>query len=174
LSEPARGDIYHIEIADGEAMGHELKGGHWWVVLSITQLNAALKLFTAVPLTSVLNSVDGKPKDRDDFRLFRIRIPEKYKTSDPGRVDKVFEGESIALVEQTRVFSCLRIKGKRCGRVTDTALAGIEAGLLFLIGAGIHRQQADHPTAAARPAKSVVPAEPPKPLPGKPLNLQGK
>ena len=58
MSEPARGDIYHIEIADGEAMGHELKGGHWWVVLSITQLNAALKLFTAVPLTSVLNSVD--------------------------------------------------------------------------------------------------------------------
>ncbi len=48
---PARGDIYYIEILQGECMGHELEGGHWWVVLSVTPLNVQLNLFTAVPLT---------------------------------------------------------------------------------------------------------------------------
>lgn len=177
MAVPARGDIYHIEIAQGEALGHELSGPHWWVVLSTTQLNAAIHLFTAVPLTSVINKETGKPKDDGDFRYFRIRVLSSSKVKDAGRSDRIFEGDSIALTEQTRSFSDFRIKDQsRAGVVDKDALGAIEAGLLFVIGNGIHRQQSSGTsvsTASAQPiarARVVVSREPPKPLPGKPFN----
>jgi mRNA-degrading endonuclease toxin of MazEF toxin-antitoxin module len=167
---PARGDIYHIEIADGEKVGHELSGGHWWVVLSVTQLNTHLHLFTAVPLTSVINKETGRPKDDGDFRFFRIRVLSSYKSRDPGRTDKIFDADSIALVEQLRTFSDFRIKEPRAGTVDDDGLAAIEGGLLFVIGAGIHRQKSVELSARAAPRSAInIPKEPPKPLPGKPF-----
>jgi mRNA-degrading endonuclease toxin of MazEF toxin-antitoxin module len=155
-------------------MGHELEGGHWWVVLSPTALNAQIQLFTAVPLTSVNSKKTGKPKDDGDFRLFRIRVLATEKTKDPGRVDSVFEGESIALTEQTRSFSSLRIKDEqRAGTVTAKALGAIEAGLQFIIGTGIIRRHHDVP-AAVRAGPGNMPKEPPKPLPGQPFHTHHK
>ena len=172
MAAPSRGDIYHIEIAHGEAMGHELEGPHWWVVLSITQLNQSLNLFTAVPLSSPNNKNNGKPKDEGDFRFFRIRVLQESKTKDQGRTDAVFNGSSIALTEQTRTFSTARITGQqRLGTVDEKALAAIEGGLLWVIGAGIRRQAV--PDLTTTPVISTgrpsMPKEPSKPLPGRPL-----
>ena len=169
---PARGDIYYIEIAKGEAIGHELEGGHWWVVISATELNAQLGLFAAVPLTSVINKNTGKPKDESDFRYFRIRILNSAKKRDPGRTDKIFDAHSIAMPEQMRTFSIQRIVNQpRSGVMDDTALGlgAIEAGILFMLRAAISRQPVSPPTTTAQVSvKRTLPVEPPKPVPGKP------
>jgi len=173
---PSRGDIYHIEIAEGECVGRELKGGHWWVVLSNEKLNAFVQLFTAVPLTSVLNKNTGIPKDEGNFRFFKVRVLSTSKKNDPGRKDKIFEGDSIALTEQARTLSVERITEPRAGTVDGDGLAAIEAGLLFVINARISRQPSvELPAQLAHTApRVVVPAEPPRPLPGKPLDPKSK
>lgn len=170
---PTRGEIYHIEIAQGEAMGHELVGGHWWVVFSVTQLNDRLQLFTAVPLSSPINKKTGNPKDDGDFRNFRIRVLKTEKIKDPDRTDGVFDGDSIALTEQMRCFSILRIKDQqRAGAVTTKAMGAIESGILFIIGSGIYRQA---PAANPLASPSIkMPSDPPKPLPGQPFHTHRK
>lgn len=170
---PARGEIYYIEIAEGEAVGRELKGGHWWVVLSGTELNDVNDVFLAVPLTSVINKKTQEAKDVGNFRHFRIRVPKTSKTRDPGNTDVIFNDDSIALPHQMRTFSYLRTK-ERAGVVHDlNALSAIESGLLFVIRAGIRRLVPEEPRTQVIPAASEVrarmPIEPPKPLPGKPV-----
>lgn len=170
MPSPERGDIYHIDALKGETMGHEFYGPHWWVVLSIGELNSRLQVFTAVPLTSIINKSTGKPKDTEVFRYFRIRILEKDKIGDPGQNSAILIGESLAEPEQIRVFSTLRITSPRIGRVTTEALGAIETGLLFVIGKGITRETttvAPQPSQPA-PKRLSMPTDPPKALPGKP------
>jgi hypothetical protein len=170
---PERGDIYYIEIAKSEIMGREFYGSHWYVVLSPKQLNAALNLFTAIPLTSLTNKSGGEEKDHGPFREFRTRILNADKKADPGQAAAVFEGHSIALPEQMRTFSLERLTAPRVGVVESRAVGAIENGILFMIGAGIHRQEppnAQSPaTQQAGPKKPFIPPEPPKPLPGRPV-----
>ncbi|HYL73108.1 MAG TPA: hypothetical protein VEU96_02830, partial [Bryobacteraceae bacterium] len=134
-------------------------------------LNEHLGMFTAVPLTSVINKVDGQPKDRGDFRHFRIRIQSASKKADPGQQSaRIFSGDSIALPEQIRALSVDRIKDSpRIGMIDTIGLGAIEAGLLFVNGAGIRRdviklKQSLEPA----PRKVEIPSEPAKPSPGPP------
>jgi hypothetical protein len=168
---PQRGDIYLIDVLQGETQGHELRGVHAWVVLSIGQINERLELFTAVPLTSIVNKSSGTAKDVETaFRYFRKRIIPSAKISDPGVDSPIMKGESMALPEQIRVFSSLRLTSPRLGIMTVEGLAAIDLGLAFLQGRGISRevmQAATGAQAVPKPRPSL-PGDPPKPIPGKP------
>ena len=170
MPHPERGDIYHIDVPKSEIVGHEFYGPHWWVVLSIGQLNRDLKVFTAIPLNSLHNKQTKRPKDEGDFRFFRIRILAVSKKPDQGQQHAdVFHDESIALPESIRHFSVDRITGPRVGTVDQVGLGAIEAGLLFMMGAGIRRQPVNlQDSPADEKAKVTLPAEPAKPVPGKP------
>jgi len=166
---PERGDIYHIDVVKSEIVGHELYGPHWWVVLSIVQLNKALGIFTGVPLTSPINKSGGEQKDHDDFRHFRIRVLNRHKIPDPGQSAKVLEGDSIALPESIRHLSIERITAPRVGVIDKDGLAAIEAGLLFVNGAGLQRKPLDLTLPEKQPQPAFAgPREEPKPIPGKP------
>lgn len=170
MIKPQRGEIYHIDVLQGEIQGHELCGPHAWVVLSIGQINEKLDLFTAVPLTSIINKVTGEEKDRGAFRHFRKRILESHKIPDPGVVSNLMKGSSIALPEQIRVFSSLRITSSRLGVMTDDGLGAIELGLAFVQGKGIVREISEVKTIGteAPKPKPVMPREPSNPTPGMP------
>lgn len=174
---PERGDIYYIDVAKSEAIGHEFWGKHWYVVLSPSKLNAALKIFTAIPLTSVVNKVGGEEKDYGDFRYFRTRILHPHKKPEPGQSAAVFSGDSIALPEQMRTFALERITAPRVGIVESQALGAIESGILFMIGSGIHRQAISaepHSVATPAPSRIASPLPPPQqnPRPGQPIHLK--
>jgi hypothetical protein len=165
---PQRGDIYLIDVLQGETQGHELHGVHAWVILSIGQINERLELFTAVPLTSIVNKSSGAAKDVETaFRYFRKRIIPSAKISDPGVDSPIMKGESMALPEQIRVFSSLRLTSPRLSIMTVEGLAAIDLGLAFLQGRGISREISMGTEAAPKP-KISIPEDPPKPMPGKP------
>lgn len=128
---PERGEIHQIDVPRSEVLGHELYGPHLWAILSVTPLNKAHCVFTAVPFTSIMNET-GLPKDAGNRRHFRIRVVQASKIPDPGQRADIFNGDSIALTEQTRVFSDQSIQGPRVGRLDHTGLGAIEAGLLFV------------------------------------------
>jgi mRNA-degrading endonuclease toxin of MazEF toxin-antitoxin module len=172
VGRPDRGDIYHIEIAKSEIIGRELYGPHWWVVVSLSAKNT--QVFSAVPLSSPTNKVTGEQKDRGDFRYFNIRVTSNAKTPEPEyRQAKVFNGDSIALTDQLRVFAVERLTGPRAGVVTKDGLGAIESGIMFVIDVGIRRQTADQNTLAISSQKqsqrplSVVKEES-RPVPGPP------
>lgn len=172
---PERGDIYHIDVLKSEIVGREFYGPHWWVVLSTSQLNGALKVFTAAPLTSVNNKVTGEPKDHGDFRHFRIRILNRSKKADPGQNAEILQGDSIVLTECLRHFSVERITSSRVGTIDSLGLAAIEAGFLFVNGVGIQRQaprlqMVAAATAGHANAKSVAVREETRATPGKPAD----
>ena len=167
---PERGDIYHFDIPGSEIRGREFCGPHWWVVVSVSELNGSV--FTAVPLTSPNNS-RGEPKDRGDLRYINIRIYPKSKIPDPAhRGSAIFTGESIAQTDQVRCLSVDRLEGKRFGTLDELGLNAIEAGVLFVIGAGIKRETVNQPesvdtTSRREPIRSVV-QDDPRPSPGAP------
>ena len=168
---PQRADIFHIDVLEGEAMGHELIGPHAWVILSIGQLNQALGLFTAVPLTSVINKITGEPKDKGEFRHFRIKVIAAAKHADPGVDSALMNGDSIALTEQIRVFSSRRLTGARLGTITPAGLAAIELGMDFVFGRRIVASSAAQNAGPETSKKAALefPKETPRMSPGKPL-----
>ena len=112
--------------------GHELYGPYLWVILSVILLDNAHCLFTAVPLRGIGNEPNDLPTGPAN-RHFRIRVVQGSKIADLGQHADDLAGGSIALTEQTRVFSDQSILGPRVGMLDDIALRAVEAGLLFVI-----------------------------------------
>ena len=174
MGDPQRGDIYHIDVLQGEIQGHEFCGPHAWVVISIGEINAQLKLFTAVPLTSIINKSTGREKDLGAFRYFRKRILATAKISDAGVNSTLMQGESLALPEQIRVFSTLRITEPRLGVMTPIGLGAIELGLAFVQGRGVREMRTAiaplNTSEAPAAPKFVMPQEPARLTPGMPAS----
>lgn len=172
---PQRGDIFQIDVLQGEIQGHELFGPHAWVVLSIGPINERLHLFTAVPLTSIVNKNTGKAKDEGAFRYFRPRILASHKTPEPGQNHHDYlTKDGLALPEQIRVFSTQRITRPKIGTLTPVGLGVIDVALAFVQGKGFIRQVPESDatpteTVTAQAAPRAYATEPARPLPGTPF-----
>src|SRR6266571_3378824 len=97
---PQRGDIYKILVHEREAVGGEFHGHHWYIIFSIPATCILFGVVMAVPLTSPEYKADGTPKDSEQYRQFRIRIPASEKILEPGQHG--LDGDSLALVHQIR------------------------------------------------------------------------
>lgn len=64
-------------------------------------------------------------------RLFRIKVLATEIITDPGST--LDPGDRIALTEQIRALSVERLEFPRQGKVTDTALFSVEAGIAFIL-----------------------------------------
>jgi len=142
MSPPKRGEIYKIQIHEAESVGHELKGHHWYVVMSAEVVSRLCGLVLAVPLTSPEHKDTGKPKfSTPDYRTFIIRIPEDQRITEPGEHN--LTGDSLALVHQIRPLSLERFTNIRpSGRLTPLAISSVEGGMAYVLQIpppGLHR-----------------------------------
>lgn len=127
---PKRGDLFFFEVPQEYRGKHEDYGPHMHVVVSREEINNDGKIVVVVPLTSPV-SKDGKPKDVGLWRYSRIRIPAKEKIWEPDATHTQ-NGDSLAKTEQ--LFCVTQdVLGKRCGRLTPTALGSLEPGLAFVL-----------------------------------------
>jgi hypothetical protein len=66
-------------------------------------------------------------------RQFRIAIPATEIIHEAASSHPLDPGERIALTEQVRMLSVERLEMPRSGRITDTALFAVEAGVAFVL-----------------------------------------
>jgi mRNA-degrading endonuclease toxin of MazEF toxin-antitoxin module len=130
---PKRGELYELEIPEGEIEGKEFFGVHAYVVVSVNAISENTRLAVVVPLTSPISKETGARKDVGDYGRFRRKIPEGSKIRFPN-TGTPYSGESIALTEQVRVISIERFKKPAFGKLTEGAMAQIELGLAWVQG----------------------------------------
>jgi mRNA-degrading endonuclease toxin of MazEF toxin-antitoxin module len=123
------GEVGPAESRDSEHF-HPRDNPCLWVVYSVDDVHRKLPIVQAIPLTSKLEKDQGS-----NFRFYRIRLFEaqhfvKYEVP---RTQPGFEGDSLALTEQLRVFAHDRLMGNPVAKVTTTGLAAIEAGVRFVL-----------------------------------------
>ena len=170
-----RGDLFQLDVSEGEHVRHELWGMHSYVVVSVNPIQDNLELAIVVPLTSpTIKDKDGndtgRRKDAGDFAKFRRRILESAKQRIPGESPNLCVGESIALTEQVRVISTDRFKNPPFARLSVSAMASIELGLAYVQGIPAPSTRMPLiPPQGNRPKTSLA-VEEPKPVPGKPFD----
>ncbi len=119
---PQRGDIFWADFPKEHSVGSEQYGRRPVLVVSANSINQAIPTVVIVPLTS---------QTQKKNRQFRIAIPESQKIPEPGTAG--CPGESIALTEQVRMVSTIRLDNQRVARVTGSAIGAVEAGLSFVL-----------------------------------------
>lgn len=123
LTHPQRGDIYWVNIPQRHTVGHEQYKRRPWLIVSNNAI-VPLGLVVGVPLSFQLQKKN---------RLFRISILATEIIREVGASNPLDPGERIALTEQVRTLSIDRLERPRSGRVTDTALFAVEAGVAFVL-----------------------------------------
>ncbi|HEY5161964.1 MAG TPA: type II toxin-antitoxin system PemK/MazF family toxin [Terriglobales bacterium] len=118
---PQRGEIYWIDVPRRHTVGSEQYKRRPWLVVS-TNAIGYLPIVIGVPL-----SFEVQKKNR----TFRIAILATDIILEPGAT--LDPGELVALTEQVRVLSTERMEFPRQGRITETALYAVEAGLAYVL-----------------------------------------
>ena len=91
-----------------------------YVIASKTALNLKSPIVVDVPLTSTLSKACS-------HRMF---LPVAHMIVDPSC--KRRPNDSVALTDQIRVLDIKRLESPRIGRLSDTALGGLEVALSYL------------------------------------------
>lgn len=120
---PQRGDIYWVKVPKKHTVGHEQYKRRPWLIVSNNAISQ-LEMVVGVPLSFKLHKKN---------RQFRIAIPATQIIHEVGSTNPLDPGERIALTEQVRALSTDRLEKPRSGRVTDTALFAVEAGIVFVL-----------------------------------------
>lgn len=122
---PQRGDVFWVKIPLDHTVGSEQQSKRRpWLIVSTNALHV-LPIVIGVPLSLRTHKAN---------RQFRIAIPPSHFIVESGQA---VETESrIALTEQIRTISVERLEFPRIARVTDTALASVEAGIAFCLEIG--------------------------------------
>lgn len=92
-----------------------------WLIIS-NNATTQFRMVIGVPLSFKVHKGN---------RLFRIRILATDIIADSG--SNLDPGERIALTEQIRALSVERLEFPRQGKVTDSALFAVEAGVAFIL-----------------------------------------
>ena len=121
-----RGDIFYVELPEHESQGSEQHGRRPCVVVSANLINDRFNIAVVVPLSSVVTKAN---------RQHRILIPEQHKLAEPGTCG--CPGESIALCEQIRMVSKMRLDNVRVAHLTATAMGSVEAGISYVLNIGL-------------------------------------
>jgi mRNA interferase MazF len=118
-----RGHIYWAAV--DPTVGSEQGKRRPWLVVSASRIHRRMPLLIGVPLTSKLS------KDAADFRNFRIRIPANQITVLNATLLSAVD--QLALTEQVRALAHERLDSPPAAKVSNSALASVEAGLKFVL-----------------------------------------
>lgn len=118
---PKRGDIYWVLVPAHHTVGTEQQKRRPWIIFSDESVTTQ-GLVIAVPLSQKIHKQN---------RQFRILVTQANIIHDLG--SSLMPGDRIALTEQIRAISIERLEPLRQGRLTDTALYAVEAGVAFVL-----------------------------------------
>lgn len=114
------GEVYWVFAKDLDIQGSEQKKDRPYVIVSRDLVNQQGHNVVGIPLSTKLNKSNS----------YRILIPLSYMNPDVGCARTM--SSSVALVDHIRVLDPARFELPRMGRLSDTAMGGIELGLTFL------------------------------------------
>jgi mRNA-degrading endonuclease toxin of MazEF toxin-antitoxin module len=118
---PKRGEIYWVLVPAAHTVGTEQQKRRPWIIFS-DDATVTQSLVIAVPLSLKVHKQN---------RQYRILVTEANVLRDPG--SSLIPGDRVALTEQIRSLSLDRLEPQRQGRLTDTALYAVEAGVAFVL-----------------------------------------
>ena len=118
--EIAQGDIYWVRADDLDIEGHEQQKNRPYVIASRTRINKQGKNVVGVPLSTVTEKACAH----------RVLIPVHHMVQEPDAKRNL--QTSVALTDHIRVLDSSRLEQPRMGKLTDTAIRGLEVGLAFL------------------------------------------
>lgn len=123
-----QGEIYWVDVPPPpDTIGSEQYSRRPYLIVSRTNANRANKTVVGIPFTaseSLLNKPNPQPS-------YRILVPARHVVR-----DVLFNGEikdCIAKTDQIRVLDKTRLE-QRIGKLSDTALALVAAGVEHLLG----------------------------------------
>jgi mRNA-degrading endonuclease toxin of MazEF toxin-antitoxin module len=118
---PHRGDIYWVPISQSHTVGSEQYKRRPWVIVSSNAI-VQVGMVIGVPLSQKVH------KQNASFRIFVANSNILYEQG-----TTLIPGDRVALTEQVRALSVQRLELPLQGRLTDTALYSVEAGLAFVL-----------------------------------------
>ena len=115
-----QGEIYWVFAKDLDIQGSEQQKDRPYVIVSRDAINKLGNNVVGVPLSTKLHKANS----------YRIKIPLVYMNKDV--TCKRPMSESVALVDHIRVLDPSRFEQPRMGKLSDTAMGGVELGLAFI------------------------------------------
>jgi mRNA-degrading endonuclease toxin of MazEF toxin-antitoxin module len=114
--------VNSIGARDLDIEGSEQQKSRPYVIASRTLINRLGKNVVGVPLSTVLQKACGH----------RILLPVDHLIREPGSRFAEKLQASVALTDHIRVLDSSRLEKPRMGKLSDTALRGLEVGLAAL------------------------------------------
>lgn len=115
----AKGDIFWVRAADLDVEGSEQQKSRPYVIVSRTKINRLGKNVVGVPLSTVLHKACAH----------RLLVQLQHMTQEVG--GRPLE-TSVALTDHLRVLDVSRLEQPKMGRLSDTAIYGLEGALAYL------------------------------------------
>ena len=123
-----QGEVYWVDVPPPpDTIGSEQYSRRPYVIVSHTNANRASRTVVGIPFTSSENLLN-KPNPQPSYRIF-VAARQVVR-------DVLFKGEikdSIVKTDQIRVLDKTRLE-QRIGKLSDTALVSIAAGVEYLLG----------------------------------------
>lgn len=116
----SQGDIYWVRADDLDIEGSEQQKSRPYVIASRTKINRLGKNVVGVPLSSKVHKACAH----------RLLIPLQHMVPEVGTSRRL--ETSVALTDHIRVLEVARLERPRMGRLSDTAIYGLEGALAFL------------------------------------------
>ncbi len=117
---PEHGEICWVFAKDIDVTGSEQQKSRPYVIVSRDVLNQVNRTVVGVPLSTRIEKASGH----------RILIPLGHIIQDPACQRPM--SDSVALTDHIRVLDKTRFENPKMGKLSDTAMGGIENGLAFL------------------------------------------
>ena len=115
-----QGDIHWVFAKDLDIQESEQQKSRPYVIVSRDAINQLGKNVVGVPLSTKIHKANS----------YRVLIPVGHIIKDVGCVRPM--SDSVALTDHIRVLDPSRFEPQRMGRVSDTAMGGIEVGITFI------------------------------------------
>lgn len=116
-----QGEIYWVLAKDLDVTGSEQRRDRPYVIVSRDLINVRGLNVVGVPLTSRLHKASS----------YRIQIPLAHIIRDASCARPMTD--SVALTDHIRVLDPTRLEQPKMGKLSDTAMGGIEVALAFLL-----------------------------------------
>jgi mRNA-degrading endonuclease toxin of MazEF toxin-antitoxin module len=116
-----QGDIYWVLAKDLDISGSEQQKSRPYLIVSRTAINNLGDNVVGVPLSSKVHKACAH----------RVQIPHQMMVKDSTCSNRPFI-DSVALTDHIRVIDKNRLEQPKMGRLSQTAVGGIELGLAYL------------------------------------------
>ena len=116
----SKGDIYWVRALDLDIEGSEQQKSRPYVIASRTKINRLGRNVVGVPLSTKLHKAGSH----------RLLIQLQHMVPEVGTSRQL--ETSVALTDHIRVLDVNRLERPRMGRLSDTAIYGLEGALAYL------------------------------------------